>query len=174
MIKTSPRSLIQLVDPAVEPGELETVEQEGIRYLGLQSQELVARVCKQPAGHLEMVDILDVPLAHKGELRPFGHGRRFHGTTSLCTFSVVFWALLFPVISDILSMKSPLEGAYDMTQESRKQIDYALSTQAIEKLFPSKAALRLCEDVSSGILSTDEAVAALLKQYGLTQASANG
>ena len=61
-----------------------------------------------------------------------------------------------------------------MTQKSRKQIDYALSTQAIENLFPSKEALRICEKVSNGQISTDEAVASLLKQYGLRQISAHG
>ena len=61
-----------------------------------------------------------------------------------------------------------------MTQKSRKQLDYALSTQAIENLFPSKEALRLCEQVSSGRISTDEAVASLLQQYGLKQIPAHG
>ena len=32
-----------------------------------------------------------------------------------------------------------------MTQKTKKQMDYALSTQTIENLFPSKRALRLCE-----------------------------
>lgn len=61
-----------------------------------------------------------------------------------------------------------------MTQKSRKQMDYALSTQAIENLFPSKEALLLCEQVSSGRISTDEAVASLLQQYGLKQIPAHG
>ena len=56
-----------LVDPAVEPGELETVEQEGIGYLGLQSQPHIPGVGEQPAGHLEVVYILNVPLLHQGE-----------------------------------------------------------------------------------------------------------
>ena len=60
-----------------------------------------------------------------------------------------------------------------MTQKTKKQMDYALSTQAIEDLFPSKRALRLCERVSRGELSTDEAVASLLRQYGLKQSSAH-
>lgn len=61
-----------------------------------------------------------------------------------------------------------------MMQKTKKQMDYALSTQAIEKLFPSKEALRLCEQVSSGKISTDEAIASLLKQYGLNRVSAHG
>ena len=61
-----------------------------------------------------------------------------------------------------------------MTQKTKKQMDYALSTQTIEYLLPSKRALRLCEQVSRGEISTDEAVASLLKQYGLKQISAHG
>ena len=61
-----------------------------------------------------------------------------------------------------------------MTQKTKKQMDYALSTQTIENLFPSKRALRLCEQVSRGKISTDEAVVSLLKQYGLKQISAHG
>ena len=39
-----------LIDPAVEPGELEAVEQKGIGYLGLQGQTCVMWVGKEPAG----------------------------------------------------------------------------------------------------------------------------
>ncbi len=31
-----------------------------------------------------------------------------------------------------------------MTQKSKKQIEYTLATHAIERLVPSKAAIRLC------------------------------
>ena len=61
-----------------------------------------------------------------------------------------------------------------MTQKSRKQMEYAVSTIAIEKLFPSEEALRLCERVSSGTLSADDAVSSILKRYGLEQVPAHG
>ena len=47
-----------------------------------------------------------------------------------------------------------------MMRKTKKQKDDALSTQTMENLFPSKRALRLCEQVSRGKISADEAVAA--------------
>ncbi len=54
-----------------------------------------------------------------------------------------------------------------MTQKSKKQIEYTLATHAIERLVPSKAAIRLCGQMADGKLDADSAVAALLRQYGL-------
>ena len=54
-----------------------------------------------------------------------------------------------------------------MTQKSKKQIEYTLTTHAIEKLTPSRKALDLCEQMAAGKISADSAVAALLKQRGL-------
>ncbi|HIR57244.1 MAG TPA: antitoxin VbhA family protein [Candidatus Gallacutalibacter pullicola] len=52
-----------------------------------------------------------------------------------------------------------------MTQKNRKQIEYAVSTQALEKLIPSKEALRLCEQISDGEISANDAVSFILKQH---------
>ena len=60
-----------------------------------------------------------------------------------------------------------------MTQDSKNQMNYAVSTQAIEKLFPSEVAVRLCEQAAKGTISTDDAVALLLRQYGLKRVSAH-
>lgn len=54
-----------------------------------------------------------------------------------------------------------------MTQKA--QIKYILATHEIERLVPSKAAIDLCGKMADGKLTANEAVAALLRQYGLTQ-----
>ncbi len=59
-----------------------------------------------------------------------------------------------------------------MTQRSQQQINYTLATHAIEKLTPSKNALRLCEQISDGKMSADTAITEILRQYGLR--SGNG
>ena len=61
-----------------------------------------------------------------------------------------------------------------MTKRSQQQINYTLATHAIEKLMPSKMALRLCEQVTNGKMNADTAVTAILQQYGLRKASING
>ncbi len=54
-----------------------------------------------------------------------------------------------------------------MTQTGKQQMEYTLATHAIEHLVPSKAAMRLCGQMSNGKLDANSAVAALLRQYGL-------
>lgn len=54
-----------------------------------------------------------------------------------------------------------------MTQKSKRQLEYTISTHAIEHLTPSQEAIRLCRQMSEGKLDADSAVAALLHQYGL-------
>lgn len=61
-----------------------------------------------------------------------------------------------------------------MTQQTQQQLDYTLATHAIERLIPSKAALRLCQKVVDGTMTADTAVAALLRQYGVKKAGSNG
>lgn len=61
-----------------------------------------------------------------------------------------------------------------MTQKSKQQMEYTLATHAVERLVPSKAAIRLCEQMSEGKLDANAAIAALLRQYGLTQVRGNG
>lgn len=61
-----------------------------------------------------------------------------------------------------------------MTQKSKKQIEYTLATHAVERLTPSKEAIRLCELISDGKMSADRAVDTLLSQYGLKRVSGNG
>lgn len=54
-----------------------------------------------------------------------------------------------------------------MTREAAKQIEYSLATLAIEKLIPSHDAIVLCERMSEGKITADEAVAEILKRRGL-------
>ena len=50
-------------------------------------------------------------------------------------------------------------------EERKKHLKYAVATHTIEKLFPSEDALRLCEQVSDGILDANDAVESILKKY---------
>ena len=59
----------------------------------------------------------------------------------------------------------------DMRQRS---IKYTLSTGAIERVAPSKEAVRLCEELSKGKVSADAAVAAIKEKYGLAGREARG
>lgn len=55
-----------------------------------------------------------------------------------------------------------------MTQKSKMQIEYTLTTHAIEKLTPSRKALALWEQMAAGKISADCAVSGpllLLWQY---------
>lgn len=61
-----------------------------------------------------------------------------------------------------------------MTRQGKQQIEYTLATHAIEKLVPSKDALRLCEQMADGAVTADAAVSSILERYGLTTVSANG
>lgn len=60
-----------------------------------------------------------------------------------------------------------------MTQKAKKQIAYTLATHAVERMTPSKEAVRYCEQVSSGKLSADQAVENLLKQHGVKRSRPN-
>ena len=48
-----------------------------------------------------------------------------------------------------------------------KQLEYTLATHEIENLHPSAHAMELCERLSDGKISADEAVASILKNYGI-------
>ena len=61
-----------------------------------------------------------------------------------------------------------------MTQARKKRLEYSVSTHTIEKLFPSEDALRLCEQVSDGILDANDAVESILKKYDLKRVPAHG
>ena len=61
-----------------------------------------------------------------------------------------------------------------MPQMSKKHLDYSISTHTIEKLFPSEDAMRLCEQVSDGILDADDAVESIIKKYNLKRVSVHG
>ena len=61
-----------------------------------------------------------------------------------------------------------------MMKRNQQQIRYTLATHAIEKLTPSKSALRLCEEVSNGSMTADAAVAAVLQQHGLKKSRSHG
>jgi hypothetical protein len=62
-----------------------------------------------------------------------------------------------------------LEEANTMIRTAQQNIQYTLSTQAIERVTPSKDALRLCEKLSDGKLSANAAVDAIKQKYGLTR-----
>ena len=61
-----------------------------------------------------------------------------------------------------------------MTKRGQQQIQYTLSTHAIEKLRPSQTALHLCQRLSQGQLDADAAVTAILKQHSLKRVRTHG
>lgn len=61
-----------------------------------------------------------------------------------------------------------------MTRQGKQQIEYTLATHAIEKLIPSKEALRLCEQMANGAVNADAAVSSILERYGLAGVRTNG
>jgi hypothetical protein len=56
-----------------------------------------------------------------------------------------------------------------MIRAAQQNMKYTLSTQAIERVTPSKDALRLCEKLSDGKLSANAAVDAIKQKYGVTR-----
>lgn len=56
-----------------------------------------------------------------------------------------------------------------MIRTAQQNMKYTLSTQAIERITPSKDALRLCEKLSDGKLSANAAVDTIKQKYGLTR-----
>jgi len=50
-----------------------------------------------------------------------------------------------------------------------KQINYIISTLAIENLTPSDTALQLCREMDHGKLSVDEALSQILAYHGLSK-----
>lgn len=60
-----------------------------------------------------------------------------------------------------------------MPQKSKRQLEYTTATHVIERLTPSRDALRLCEQVSNGEISADTAVEMLLQSYCLKRVETN-
>ncbi len=58
-----------------------------------------------------------------------------------------------------------------MNRTAQQDMKYTLSTQAIERVTPSKDALRLCEKISDGKLSANAAVDAIKQKHGVTRGS---
>ena len=61
-----------------------------------------------------------------------------------------------------------------MTKKAQEDLEYTLATHAIEKLVPSKEARHLCEQMSEGAVSANDAVEAILRQYGVKRVQAYG
>lgn len=80
--------------------------------------------------------------------------------------------LIFCSIWDILRERQ--EGGRGMTVQSKQQIAYILSTHAIEKMVPSKEAIRLCEKMADGAMDADTAVSTILERYGLVKVGTDG
>lgn len=54
-----------------------------------------------------------------------------------------------------------------MTRETQKNINYTLSTLAIEGLTPSKETVKLCEKMSDGEIELEDVLFAIRKKYNL-------
>lgn len=55
-----------------------------------------------------------------------------------------------------------------------QNLKYTLSTQAVERVTPSKDAVRLCERLSEGKVSANAAVDAIKQKYGLARGISRG
>ncbi|WP_101909477.1 antitoxin VbhA family protein [Marasmitruncus massiliensis] len=54
-----------------------------------------------------------------------------------------------------------------MTERTRRNLEYTLSTFAVEGLKPSKEAVRLYERMDEGKLSLKDAIAAIERKHGV-------
>lgn len=61
-----------------------------------------------------------------------------------------------------------------MIRTAQQNMKYTLSTQAIERVTPSKDAVRLCEKLSDGKISANAAVETIKRKYGLTRGKSRG
>lgn len=59
-----------------------------------------------------------------------------------------------------------------MVNLSERNLKYTLSTQAIERISPSKHAVRLCEHMAEGKLTANTAVNLIKKKYGVSERTA--
>lgn len=59
------------------------------------------------------------------------------------------------------------KGVADMTDKAKSNIRYTITTHALEKMTPSKEAVRLCERIAAGQISTDQAVNEIVRNYRL-------
>lgn len=60
-----------------------------------------------------------------------------------------------------------------MPKRTAESVKYSVSTHAIEKLAPSREAIRICEKVADGRLSGDKAVEQIKRNYGLESRKIN-
>lgn len=61
-----------------------------------------------------------------------------------------------------------------MNSKEKRNVEYVLTTHAIENLTPSETAVGLCRKVTKGTVCADAAVSALLKEYGVKRMRAHG
>ena len=54
-----------------------------------------------------------------------------------------------------------------MTKRTKHNIEYTLSTLAVEGLKPSREAIQLCKEVSDKKISLDDAIYAIKVKYGV-------
>lgn len=57
------------------------------------------------------------------------------------------------------------------TKQARKAVEYTLATHAVERMMPSRNAVRLCKQVASGRISADHAVEQIKLKYGVKNRS---
>lgn len=54
-----------------------------------------------------------------------------------------------------------------MTPKAKQSLKYTLATLAVEKVAPSRKAVRLCEEIAEGRISADSAVEQIKRYYGI-------
>jgi hypothetical protein len=61
-----------------------------------------------------------------------------------------------------------------MNKRVKEHVQYSIATHAVEKMKPSRKAIRLCEQVAAGCISADHAVEQIKRSYGIENKRANG
>ena len=76
-------------------------------------------------------------------------------------------------IDNCLAIMQTSRGVTNMPNKTAENVKYSVSTHAIEKLTPSREAMRICERVADGQLSGDKAVELIKRNYGLESRKIN-
>ncbi len=54
-----------------------------------------------------------------------------------------------------------------MTQKAKDHVQYSIATHTAEKMAPSREAIHLCEKITNGQISGNEAVEPIKRSYGI-------
>jgi hypothetical protein len=61
-----------------------------------------------------------------------------------------------------------------LNKHVKESVQYSLATHAIEKMKPSREAVRLCAQVAAGSISANQAVEKIKRSYGVESTRSHG